>query len=183
MRNLVFAINITADGYCDHTLFNPSDDVLDYFTQLTLQTGTLLYGRKTYELMFPYWPEVAKSRSGQTDAQNEFAQAFVKVPQVIVFSKTLSGSEGSTTQIIRSNLQDEVQRLKREQGGKIFTGGIDLASKLLKLGLIDEIHLIVHPIIAGAGRRLFDKANFEEKLKLIESHAFKSGCVALHYCK
>ena len=76
MRNVIFAINTTLDGCCDHTKFNPDDETLEYFTQLTRDADTFLYGRKTYQLMVPYWPDVAKSPSGQTKADYEFAQAF-----------------------------------------------------------------------------------------------------------
>ena len=72
-------------------MFNPDDEVLDYFTRLTRDADVLLYGRKTFELMVPFWPDIANDKSGQTKAENEFAQAFASVPQIIVFSKTLSG--------------------------------------------------------------------------------------------
>lgn len=185
MRKLVFAINVTADGYCDHTLGNPDDEVLDYFTKLQQEADIQLYGRKTYELMYPYWPEVVKNHSAQTRAESEFAQAFVSVPRTIVFSRTLKAPNGGNTTIVRSGLQDVVQKLKQEPGKSISTGGVELPSELLKLGLIDEVHLVIHPILAGGGRRLFESANLEEtlQLELVESHVFKSGCVALRYLK
>ncbi len=61
MRNLVFAINMSLDGCCDHTKFYPDEDTMEYFTQLTRDADTFLYGRKTYQLMVPYWPDVAKN--------------------------------------------------------------------------------------------------------------------------
>jgi dihydrofolate reductase len=185
MRNLIFAINITADGYCDHTLCNPDDEVVDYFTRLMQEAGVLLYGRKTYELMFPYWPEVAKNPSGHSVTDIEFAQAFVGVPEIVVASKTLNLPERAKTKILRGNLKDEIQKLKSEPGKSISTGGVSFPSELLELGLIDEIRLVVHPVIAGSGRRLFDGASLKEKLdlKLVESHVFRSGAVALHYLK
>lgn len=185
MRKLIFAINVTADGYCDHTLGNPDDEVLDYFTKLMRESGTLLYGRKTYELMVPYWPEVVKNRSAGSKAENEFAEAFCAVPQIAVVSKTLKEVEGANTTVIRGNLKEEIQKLKGQPGKSISTGGVSFPSELLKLGLIDEIRLVVLPIIAGRGRRLFDGANLEKKLelKLSGSQVFASGCVALHYVK
>ena len=185
MRNVVFAINVSADGCCDHTLFNPDDEVLDYFTRLTREGDILLYGRKTYELMVPYWPDIAKNNSGETNAENEFAQTFASVPQIIVFSKTLSESQAKNTTVIRNNLRDEIQKLKHRPGKNILTGGVSFPSELLKLGLLDEIHIVVHPVVTGKGRRLFDSVNLQEnfKLKLVESQIFKSGCVALRYLK
>ncbi len=65
MRNVIFAINITLDGCCDHTKFNPDEETLEYFTHLTREADTFLYGRKTYQLMVPYWPDVAKNLPGR----------------------------------------------------------------------------------------------------------------------
>jgi dihydrofolate reductase len=159
MRKLVFGINVTADGYCDHHLGIPDVEMVRYFTSLMKEAGTLLYGRKTHELMFPYWPEVARTNSGKTKADNEFAQAFAGVPKIAVVSKTLPDPEAKNVTVIRSNLQSEVLKLKEEPGGIISTGGVTLPSELLDLGLIDEFHLVIHPTFAGRGRRLFDGAN------------------------
>jgi dihydrofolate reductase len=185
MRTVVFAINVSADGCCDHAMFNPDDEVLDYFTRLTQDADVLLYGRKTYELMVPYWPEIARNQAGQSQGDIEFAQAFASVPRIVVFSKTLSGSQGEKTTIIRANPRDEIQKLKQGQGGNILTGGVSLPGELLELGLIDEVRLVVHPVITGKGRRLFDSVNLPETLqfKCTEPRVFKSGCVALRYLK
>ncbi len=187
MRNLIFAINITLDGCCDHTKFNADEETLDYFTHLTREADTFLYGRKTYQLMVPYWPDVAKHPSGQTKADIEFAQAFDAVNKIIVFSRSLDspGTEDGKTRIVRTDLRDEILKLKQEQGKNIFTGGVTIPSQLVELGLIDEYHFVVHPIVLGEGRRLFDGVSLPEKLqlKLVESKIFESGCVALRYLK
>jgi dihydrofolate reductase len=185
MRNVIFAINTTLDGCCDHTKFNPDEETLAYFAHLTRDADTFLYGRKTYQLMVPYWPDVAKNHSGQTKADYEFAQAFDAVDKIIVFSQTLDSPEGQKTRIVRTSLQDEILKLKQEQGKNIFTGGVTVPSQLVELGLIDEYYFVVHPIVLGEGRRLFDGINLQEKLQLkfVESKIFKSGCVALHYLK
>jgi dihydrofolate reductase len=187
MRKLIFAINVSADGCCDHTAFNPADDVLDYFTRLTREAGILLYGRKTYELMVPYWPDVAQrpSEPGHTQGEIDFARAFVSVPRIAVFSKTLKPSEAKNTTVLRGDLQDEIRKLKQEPGGPLLVGGVHLSSQLLELGLIDELRLLVHPVVAGKGRRLFDGVSLREgvRLKLAESHVFRSGSVALRYLK
>ena len=185
MRNLIFAINTTLDGCCDHTKFNPDDETLEYFTHLTRDADTFLYGRKTYQLMVPYWPDVAKNRSGQTKADYEFAQAFDAINKIIVFSRSLDSPEGKKTRIVRTGLHGEILKLKQEQGKNILTGGVTIPSQLVELGLIDEYHFVVHPIVLGQGRRLFEGISLPEKLqlKLIESKIFKSGCVALHYMK
>jgi dihydrofolate reductase len=185
MRKLVFGINVTADGYCDHHLGIPDDEMVEYFTRLMRESDTLLYGRKTYELMFPYWPEIARTNSGTTKADNEFARAMAAVPRVVVVSKTLPHPEAENVMVIRANLESEILRLKKEPGKSISTGGVTLPSRLLDLGLIDEFHLVIHPTMAGKGRRLFDGANLKDRinLKLVDSHVFKSGIVAHHYLK
>src|SRR5258708_2356202 len=184
MRNVIFAINTTLDGCCDHTKFYPSEDTFEYFTHLMRDADTLLYGRKTYQLMVPYWPDVAKTHSEETKEDYEFAQAFV-ANKIIVFSKSLDSPEGKNTRIVRTSLHDEVLKLKQEQGKNILTGGVTIPSQLAELGLIDEYRFLVHPIVIGDGRRLFDGINLHEKLqlRLVESTVFKSGCVALRYLK
>jgi dihydrofolate reductase len=184
MRNVIYAINITLDGCCDHSKFNPAEDLLEHFTCLLRDdAGLLVYGRKTYQLMVPYWPDIAKSQS-ETKADIEFAQAFDSLEK-IVFSRSLASAEDKNTRIVRTNLRDEILKLKQEPGKNILVGGVDVPSQLMELGLIDEYRFVVMPIIAGEGRRLFEGVNLPEKLrlKLIESKIFKSGCVALRYLK
>ncbi len=184
MRNVIFAINLTLDGCCDHTKFNPDDDLLEHFTRLLRDdAGLLVYGRKTYQLMVPYWPDIAKSQS-ETKSDIQFAQTFVSKKK-IVFSRSLASAEDENTRIVRTNLRDEILKLKQEQGKDILVGGVDVPSQLMELGLIDEYRFVLMPVIAGEGRRLFEGVNLPEKhrLKLVESKTFKSGSVALRYLK
>jgi dihydrofolate reductase len=184
MRNLIYAINLTLDGCCDHTKFNPDEDLLEHYTRLLRDdAGLLVYGRKTYQLMVPYWPDIAKSQA-ETKADLEFARAFVSLKKV-VFSRSLASAEDGNTRIVRTNLRDEILRLKQEPGNNILVGGVDIPSQLMELGLVDEYRFVVTPIIAGEGRRLLEGVSLPEKLqlKLVESKIFKSGCVALRYLK
>jgi dihydrofolate reductase len=182
MRNLIFAINITLDGCCDHTKLIGNEEIHEHFTQLLRNADLLVYGRKTYQLMVPFWPDVAKNHSG-AKATNDFADTFDSVDKV-VFSRSLDSAEGNT-RIVRTNLRDEILRLKQEQGKNILTGGVSLPAQLIELGLVDEYHFVVQPIVAGEGRRLSEGLNLQERLqlKLVESKIFKSGSVALHYLK
>ncbi|MGD1025969.1 MAG: dihydrofolate reductase family protein [Candidatus Sulfotelmatobacter sp.] len=184
MRNVIYAINITLDGCCDHTKFNPDEETFEYVTHLLQDADTFVYGRKTYQLMVPYWPDVAKNPAEQTKADYEFAKAF-DANKIIVFSQSLASPEGGKTRIVRTSLHDEIVKLKQEQGKDILTGGVSIPSQLVELGLIDEYHFVVHPMVVGEGRRLFEGINLQEKvrLKLVESKTFKSGCVALRYLK
>ena len=183
MRNVIFAINITLDGCIDHTKFNPAEDLLEHYTRLLRDDADLLvYGRKTYQLMVPYWPDIAKSQS-ETKADIEFARTFVSKKK-IVFSRSLASAEDGT-RIVRTNLRDEILKLKQEPGKDILVGGVDIPSQLIELGLIDEYRFVVMPTIVGEGRRLMEGVSLPEKLqlKLVESKPFKSGCVALRYLK
>ena len=184
MRKLIFAINLTLDGCCDHTKLNADEELHDYYTQMMRDVDLLVYGRKTYELMVPFWPDVAKNHSGQTRAMNEFAQAFDSIDK-IVFSQSLDRVEGKNTRIVRSNLQDEILKLKQAQGKNILTGGVSFPSQLIELGLVDEYYFAVQPIVVGEGRRLLDGVSLPERLqlKLVESKIFESGCVAHRYSK
>jgi len=179
MRNVIFAINITLDGCCDHTKTIGNEEILEYFTHLMRDVDLLVFGRKTYQLMVPFWPDVAKNHS-QTKAMNEFAQTFDSINR-IVFSQSLDSAEGKNTRIVRTKLQDEILKLKNEQGKNILTGGVSIPSQLIELGLVDEYHFVVHPVLVGQGVRLLERATLWEKLQLVESKVFKSGSVALHY--
>jgi dihydrofolate reductase len=183
MRNVIFAINITLDGCCDHTKQTADDATHEYFTQLLREVDLLVFGRKTYQLMVPYWPDIAKSQS-ETKADIEFAQTFVSKKK-IVFSRSLASAEDKNTRIVRSNLRDEILKLKQEPGKNILVGGVDLPSQLIELGLVDEYRFVVTPTIAGEGRRLLEGVSLRQslQLKLVESTLFKSGSVALRYLK
>jgi len=183
MRKLIFAINTTLDGCCDHTKQMADEETHEYFTDLMREADVQVFGRKTYELMVPFWPEVAKNQS-MTKASNEFARVFDSVKKV-VFSRSLDSVEDRNTRIVRTDLRDEIVKLKQEQGKNILIGGVSVASQLIELGLVDEYVFVVTPIIAGEGRRLLEGVSLRERLqlKLIESKFFKSGCVALRYLK
>ena len=183
MRNVIYAINITLDGCVDHTKQSVDEEKLEYFTQLVREVDVQVFGRKTYQLMVPYWPDVLKDQSA-TKADTEFARAFDSTYKV-VFSRSLDSAEDKNTRIVRTNLRDEILKLKQEKGKSILVGGVDISSQLIDLGLVDEYRFVVSPIIAGDGRRLLEGVNLPEKLqlKLVESKIFKSGSVALRYLK
>src|SRR5688500_11305450 len=183
MRKLIFPVNITLDGCCDHTKQVADDETHEYFTHLMREVDLLVFGRITYQLMVPFWPEVAKSQS-MTKASNEFARTFDSINR-IVFSRSLDSAEDKNTRIVRTNLHDEILRLKQEQGKHILVGGVSVPSQLIELGLVDEYRFVVGPVVAGEGRRLLDDVRLPEslQLELVESKIFKSGCDALRYLK
>jgi dihydrofolate reductase len=183
MRKVVFGINITADGYCSHTDGIADEELHDYFTGLLRNVDVILYGRITYELMVPYWPDVAKNQS-EPRSMIEFARVFDSLDKVL-FSTTLKQVEDKNTRIVSANLTQEVLTLKQQPGKDIAVGSLSLASQLSESGLIDEYHFVVHPVIAGKGPRLFDTVKLQETipLGLIGSKTLKSGAIALHYRK
>ena len=187
MRNVIYAINITLDGCCDHTKMVPDETVFEYCMQLLREADLFVYGRKTYQLMVPYWPDVAKDQSA-SKADRDFAQAFCSANKV-VFSRSLDSADAlkgdKNARVVRTNLRDEVLKLKQEPGKNIIAGGVDIPSQLIELGLVDEYRFVVVPVIVGAGRRLMEGVNLPEKLKLklVESKTFRSGWIALRYLK
>lgn len=182
MRTVTFGINISIDGCYEHTKFNGDEEIHQYFADLAHDVDLVVYGRKMYDLMVPYWTEVAKTQSG-TAAGNAFAQTVVDIDK-IVFSRTLQSVEGNT-RIVRDNLEAEILYLKQQPGKKISIAGVSLRSQLMALGLVDEIHIVIHPVIIGEGKKLMEDFPLPEKLnwKLVDSKVFKSGCVGLHYLK
>jgi len=183
MRKVTFAINITTDGYCNHTDMIADDALHRYFTGLLRKVDLILYGRVTYQLMVPFWPEVARDQS-MSEADNEFARVFDSLEKV-VFSTTLKDVEGTNTRLVRANVAEELLALKQRPGKDICVGSLSLASQLSERALIDEYRFLVHPVVAGKGPRLFETLNLQDSLRLdfIDSQIFQSGVIALHYRK
>jgi dihydrofolate reductase len=183
MRKVVFAINVTADGFSGHTDGVADDDVLRYFTAVLRNASLILFGRVTYQLMVPYWPDIARNES-EREVEIEFARVFESLDK-IVFSTTLQDAGGKNTRIVRANVAEELLALKKQPGKDICIGSLSIASQLSERGLIDEYRFVVHPIVAGKGPRLFESVKPHDKLylDLIGSQTFHSGVVALHYRK
>lgn len=183
MRKLIYPFNLTLDGCSEHNKQFVDMELLDYYTQSLETADTFVYGRKTYQLMVPYWPDVLKNPS-ESKADIDFARSFVSKKKV-VFSRTLDSVEDANVRIVRGDPRHEILKLKREPGKDILVGGVDLPSQLVELGLIDEFRFVIGPTIAGQGRRLFDNVSLSEglRLKLTETKVLKSGCVVLRYAK
>ena len=182
MRTVTFGMNISIDGYCDHTFANPDEEVLDYFTGMMDDVDLFFFGRVMYQLMFPYWSDVARDQSG-TASENKFARRFSAIDRVVISRSLNSGDE--KTRIVHSNPAAELLKLKQQPGKKISVDSVSMLPELIAAGLIDEFNLVVHPVIVGKGRRLLDAGSLQENLnlKLANIINFKSGCVALHYLK
>lgn len=183
MRKTIFAINMTADGFFGHEDGIADEELHEYFTELLRNADLLVMGRTMYQLMVPYWPNVAKNQSG-TKAENEFARTFDSLDK-IVFSTTLKHVESKNTKLMSGDVAEEVLKLKQLPGKDISIDSLNLASQLSQQGLIDEYHFVVHPVVAGKGPRLFETDSLKERLhlKLAGSRTFRSGVIALHYIK
>jgi len=183
MRNVVFAINMTADGYCGHTDGIADEELHRYFTGVLRDASVLLFGRITYQLMVPYWPDVAREQS-ESEATLEFARVFDALDK-IVFSTTLQHAGGKNTRLVTADPAEEVLALKHHPGKNICVGSLSIASQLSARGLIDEYRFVIHPVVAGKGPRLFETVTPRDNLRLalMGSKTFQSGAVALHYRK
>ncbi len=185
MRKVIYSINISLDGCVSHDIspFVPDAEFMDHYTRQMREVETLVYGRKIYEMMVPYWPDMAKNRTAPDRAEQDFADAFAAVKQFIVFSRTLQTADRPNTTLVHGDPAEEIRRLKQGSGGDLHVSGVDVPSQLLRQGLVDEIRLVVVPVLAGKGPRLMEGMGLPQgqRLTLLESKAFKSGCVYLRY--
>ncbi len=179
MRRLIAAINMTLDGFCDHTAMIADEEIHQHYTDLLNNAGTLLYGRITYQLMESYWPTVVKNPTGNKDI-DEFGVAIDNIPK-IVFSHTLTNVEWKTATVAKDGVEEEVIKLKREPGKPILVGSPSLIVELTNLHLIDEYQLSVQPTIVGKGLPLLKNINDRINLKLLKTKTFACGAVTLYY--
>jgi dihydrofolate reductase len=178
MRKLIAAINMTLDGFCDHTAVIADEELHQHYADLLANSGTVLYGRITYQLM-EYWRTVVKNPTG-AKATDEFAVIMDKIPK-IVFSHTLKNVDWESAQLANRSIEEEVLELKQQQGKDILVGSPSLIVTLTQLGLIDEYQLCVHPVILGKGLPLFKSINDKTILKLLKTKLFSSGAITLYY--
>ncbi len=180
MRKLIAAINMTLDGFCEHTALIADEEIHQHYTELLTNAGILLYGRITYQLMESYWPTVVKNPMG-IKSMDEFAVAIDNIPK-IVFSNTLKNVEWKTAKLAKKDIKEEVLELKQQAGKDILVGSRSLIVTLLNLNLIDEFQLCVHPIILGSGLTpLLKNINDRINLKLFKTKTFGCGAVMFYY--
>lgn len=178
MRKLIAAINTTLDGICDHTAVIPDEEIHQHYTELLRQGDAILYGRTTYELM-EFWRSLLENPS-EEKSMNDFAKAIDEIPK-IVFSRTLKNVDWESATIAKRDLKEIVLELRQQSGKDIFVGSPSLIIQLMKLNLIDEYQLCVHPVVAGGGLSLFENINDRTILKLIKTKTFSGGAVTLYY--
>ncbi len=178
MRSLRYYINVTLDGCCDHRAGIVDEDLHRHHTENLARADALLFGRVTYEMMEAAWRAPAPS-GARPDWMEPFAQT-IDAAKKYVLSSTLEQVDWNA-ELVRGDLGEAVQRLKRESGDGLFTGGLKLPLALTELGLIDEYEFVVHPRLAGHGPTLFAGLSKYVDLKLVGRLEFASGAVAMRY--
>jgi dihydrofolate reductase len=177
-RKLIAAMNMTLDGFCDHTAGIADEELHQHYADLISNSDTILYGRITYQLM-QYWQTVVENPTGDKST-DEFAVAIDKISK-IVFSHTLKNLGWDSAKLADQDIEEEVLELKQEAGKDILVGSPSLIVALTKLNLIDEYQLCVHPVIVGSGLTLFKNISETISLKLVKTKIFGSGAITLYY--
>ncbi|RJQ62964.1 MAG: dihydrofolate reductase [Stygiobacter sp.] len=179
MRKLKAAINMTLDGFCDHTAGIADDELHQHYNELLSDADTILFGRITYQLMESYWPSAVKNPTGNKP-MDEFAVLIDNISK-IVFSHTLKNVDWKNTHLKKEVIKEEILELKQQTGKNILVGSPSLIVALTQLEVIDEYQLCVQPIILGNGLTLFKNINDRINLKLLKTKTFGSGAVTLYY--
>jgi dihydrofolate reductase len=182
MRPLRYSINVTLDGCCDHRAITPDEEMHRHHAENIAKADALLFGRVTYEMM-----EAAFRAPARTGVRPDWMEAWMEpfartidAAKKYVVSSTLERVDWNA-ELVRGDLGEAVQQLKRESGKGLFVGGVKLALALTELGLIDEYEFVVHPRLAGHGPTLFAGLSKPIDLKLVSRLEFGSGAVAMRY--
>jgi dihydrofolate reductase len=182
MRKVILFMMVSLDGFFE----GPPNHELDWhnvdaeFNKLAInqlnEMDLLLFGRVTYQLMASYWP----TQSAKQDDPN-VADKMNNLPKIVV-SKTLDNAEWNNSRVVKENIAEEISKLKQQPGKDIaIFGSSNLAVSLIRMNLIDEVRVIVNPVVLGSGRRLFEGIDEKLNLKLLRIQRFSSGNVLLCY--
>jgi dihydrofolate reductase len=192
MRKVIYSMMMSLDGFIERT--PPADarhndptlldwviideELHSFANAEAREAGAFLYGRRLYENMAAFWP-TAETLPNMPGYVFDFARIWKSKPK-IVFSRTLDKVEWNS-RLVKGDVAEEVKKLKQEPGGYLTVGGANLASTFIDLGLIDEIRLIVHPVVIGSGAPFFPPVPNTINLRLLETITFGSGVVYLRY--
>ena len=178
MGDLRYSINVTLDGCCDHREIPADEEQHRHATESLARADTLLFGRVTYQLMEEAW-----RLPGALDTMPEWTHPFARTidaARKVVVSSTLDRVDWNA-ELVRGDLASFIRQLKADSERGVFIGGVTLPMALAELGLIDEYEFVVHPRVAGRGRRLFDGMPSALDLTLVDREEYASGAVALRY--
>ncbi len=179
MRKVIVSNLVTLDGFFEGPKgeldwFIVEEEFFDYVKELFETVDTILFGRKTYQMMEKYWPTADDNDPTITHQMN-------KLPK-IVFSKTLANAEWNNSKIIRDNIAEEIHEMKKLPGkNMVIFGSGEIVSFLTNQGLVDEYRIILNPVILGKGNPMFKSINEKIKLNLLKSKKLKSGVMILYY--
>ena len=178
MRKLIAAMNMSLDGFCDHTAMTADDEIHEHYRELLSNAGAVLYGRVTYQLM-EFWRTVVENPTGNK-AMDEFATEIDNVTK-IVYSRTLQHVDWRNTILKNEIIKEEISELKQQTGKNIYAGSPGLITALTQLDLVDEYQLAVHPTILGSGLILFKNISERVDLKLLKTKTFGCSAIVLYY--
>jgi dihydrofolate reductase len=179
MGLLTFGLNVTLDGCCDHREGIADDELHDYFTRLMDESGAMLWGRVTYELMESAFPAMARDEKTPR-AMREWAVKLDAKPKYVV-SASRRDFPWVNTFRLEGDLQEAVKQLKETTPGGVLVGSPKLGAALERLELIDEYRIVVHPVLAGHGPTLFQGLERARHLELVSTKRLNSGVMAMHY--
>ncbi|MGA2763993.1 MAG: dihydrofolate reductase family protein [Spirochaetia bacterium] len=183
MRRLFLFNMVTLDGFFagpkgELDWHNVDKEFNEFAVEQLREIETLVFGRVTYELMAGYWPTPTALKNDPVVAEKMNGLA------KLVFSRTLRGVEWSNSRLVKGDPVAEISKLKSQQGKALaIFGSANLAAGLQEAGAIDELRIMVNPVILGSGKPLFRNGNSRLPLKLAGSRAFRSGNVLLTYIR
>jgi dihydrofolate reductase len=181
MGLLTFTLNVTLDGCVDHQEGIADDETHALFTRLMDESGAMLWGRVTYEMMEDHWPAVARGDVEAPPALREWAAKLEAKPKYVV-SSTRKDFPWTNSHHIAGDLREEVQKLKDATPDGVLLCSGALATELDRLDLIDEYKLLVHPRLTGHGPTLYQGGlPGTRELELLSAQPLRNGVVALHY--
>ena len=185
MRKIILMMSVSLDGFFetadrDISWHLVDDELLRHLNEQFRTMGAFMFGRVTHDLMAKYWP-TADQDPDLSAEMVEFAGIWREMPK-FVFSRTLTQANWNTT-VIHDVVPEQIAELKAQPGGDIALSGANLTATFLRLGLVDEYRIYVHPVVLGQGngRPLFESPDIRMNLKLAGTHAFGNGVVLLHY--
>jgi dihydrofolate reductase len=181
MGLLTFCLNVTVDGCVDHREGIADDETHAFFTRLMDESGAVLWGRATYEMMESYWPAVARGDVKAPSTVHEWAVKLEIKPKYVV-SSTRTEFAWTNSQHVVGDLRSSVQKLKDATPDGVLLGSGRLATELDRLELIDEYVFLLHPRIAGHGPTLYQSGLPKtRRLELVSAKPLSNGAVAMHY--
>ncbi len=183
MGKVIYSMNVSLDGYVetpDHSLdwALVDEEVHGWWNEQMRRADAVVWGRRIFELMAAHWP-TAQSDPSATPAMLEFA-GFVNPKPKIVFSTTLR-EVGWNGRLVSGDVGEALSRIREEFDGDLDVAGPQLAHQFVRRGLVDEFHLMVNPVILGAGTPFFPPLETPLRLRPTVVHRFESGVVLLGY--